>query len=152
MTVPVFLCRMCGRCCEGEGGIVLAPEDMRRLCVSLALDEEVFMERYGVVRNGKITVRTGKDGRCVFFTAGEGCAVHGDKPDVCRAWPFFRGNMVDPESLRMAKDYCPGIHAEVGHAAFVEEGARYLRAHALEARDPSREAHALLSVAPRTRS
>lgn len=147
MTAPVFRCRMCGRCCEGEGGIVLGPRDMRRLCARLGMDETTFMARYGVVRNGKNTIRAGGDGRCVFFEEGKGCSVHDGKPDVCRAWPFFRGNMVDPESLHMAKDYCPGIRAEADHAVFVAEGSRYLRAHALEAVDPVREARALLPSA-----
>ena len=135
---------MCGHCCEGKGGIVLGPKDMRRLCAYLNIDEKTLMQRFGVMHNGKAKVRTGDDGNCIFFSAGKGCSVHEGKPDICRAWPFFRGNMVDPESLHMAKDFCPGIRADVDHAAFVAEGAQYLRQCGLEAHDPTREANALL--------
>lgn len=31
MKKTVFDCQMCGQCCEGEGGIVLSPKDLKRL-------------------------------------------------------------------------------------------------------------------------
>ena len=64
-------------------------------------------------------------------------------PDVCRAWPFFRGNLVDADSWGMALDYCPGINPEAGHAAFVREGLRYLRENGLEGDDAPDGAGAL---------
>lgn len=146
----VFECRLCGHCCEGEGGIVVSPTDMARLCAALGLCEAQFMARYGVVRNGKNTVRVGNDGYCIFFVQGKGCTVHICKPDICRAWPFFRGNMLDPASLYMAKDFCLGIRSDADHAAFVAEGLACLTAHGLTAHDPTCEAHALFSCAPHT--
>ncbi|MEG2140774.1 MAG: YkgJ family cysteine cluster protein [Bilophila sp.] len=140
----VFDCQMCGQCCEGEGGIVLSPRDLQRLCQGLGLEQDAFLATYAVFRNGKNQVRTGEDGKCIFFREGTGCSVDVDKPDVCRAWPFFRGNMVDAESLYLAKDYCPGIRADATHAEFVAEGRAYLAEYGLEAADPRCEGHALL--------
>lgn len=151
VSAPVFDCRMCGCCCEGKGGIVVSPTDMPRLCAFLSLDEATFLQRYGVMHNGKPKVRTGEDGNCIFFARGRGCTVHEAKPDICRAWPFFRGNMVDPASLRMAKEFCPGIRPDVGYAAFVAEGGRYLNEQGLVAHDPSCEAHALMPLTLPTR-
>ena len=93
MKKTVFDCQMCGQCCEGEGGIVLSPKDLKRLYEGLNLEKQAFLDAYGVFRNGKWQVRTGEDGNCIFFRAGQSCTVHAIKPDVCRAWPFFRGNI-----------------------------------------------------------
>ena len=144
MNKPVFDCQMCGICCEGQGGIVVSPKDLLRICEHLHMDAAAFTESYGILHNGKLKVRTGADGNCIFFVQGKGCAVHEGKPDICRAWPFFRGNMIDPESLHMAKEFCPGIRQDATHADFVAEGRLYLQEQGLTASDPQKEAHALI--------
>ena len=141
---PVFDCVRCGQCCTGEGGIVVGPHDQERLATHLHMTVEVFLRTYTQKRADKYLVRTGEDGRCVFFRDGAGCIVHTAKPDVCRAWPFFRGNMVDPVSFAMAKEFCPGIAKDATHEAFVAEGREYLREQRLEAHDGKHEANALL--------
>ncbi len=142
----VFDCRMCGYCCEGQGGIVVSPTDLDRICQHLELDSTTFTERYGCVQNGKLKVRTGDDGFCIFFEKGRGCGVHVAKPDICRAWPFFRGNMIDSESFFLAKEYCAGICRESTHAEFVVAGKKYLQDNALQASNAKTEAHALFSL------
>ncbi len=142
----VFECRMCGECCSGAGGIVVSPSDLERICVHLGLEPDEFSERYGDMRNGKLTIATGQDGKCIFFTAGQGCSVHVAKPDICRAWPFFRGNLVDPVSLSMAKDFCPGIDPGCTFDEFVRQGRQYLEENELGATDKSKEANALFKA------
>ena len=144
----VFACRRCGECCRGEGGIVVGPRDLPRLCAHLRMDAESFIAAYAYRQKGKIKIRTGADGFCLFFLSGTGCIVHGAKPDICRAWPFFRGNMVDDASLSMAKEFCPGINPAVRHDAFVRAGLVYLEEHQLGASDSEHEANALCGVAP----
>ncbi len=143
-----FDCRMCGQCCLGRGGIVVGPRDLLRLCAYLEMDAESFAAAYAYMQNGKMKIHNGADGRCTFFADGQGCSVHEAKPDICRAWPFFRGNLLDAESLAMAKEFCPGIHPDVSHADFAREGLLYLEKHGLHASDPSREANALLRIKP----
>lgn len=143
-NLPVFECTMCGQCCEGEGGIILGPHDLERISSGLKLCSEDFLKCYGVYRNGKWQIRTGDDGRCIFFREGAGCTVHPIRPDVCRAWPFFRGNMIDSESLYLAKDYCPGIRQDATFEEFIAEGKAYLEENGLVASDPKTEGHALL--------
>ncbi len=140
---PVFSCKMCGQCCRGVGGIVVSPSDLSRLAWTLRMSERQVVERYGETRGGKLQIRAGEDGACVFFREGRGCSVHRGKPDVCRAWPFFRGNIVDPASLAMAKDYCPGIAKDCTHAAFAREGRVYLSRHGLLAHDRDSEGRAV---------
>ena len=131
----VFACTMCSQCCQGVGDIVVSPRDLERITRALNLSAREFEERYGERRGGKLQIRAGEDGRCVFFREGRGCLVHEGKPDVCRAWPFFRGNIVDSESFAMARDYCPGISRTCTHEEFVREGRLYLEKHGLLAHD-----------------
>lgn len=125
-TGTAFDCRMCGRCCMGKGGIVVSGKDLKRLCAHLACGPEDFENRYGQRRNGKMYIRSDETGCCLFFQKGIGCGVHAAKPDICRAWPYFRGNLVDSESLELAKGFCPGISREQSHGDFVKEGLAYL--------------------------
>lgn len=140
----VFTCRRCGACCEGQGGIVVSPADMQRLAACLCLPPEAVAGRFCERSGGKLKIRSGADGRCVFFHAEQGCAVHAGKPAICRAWPFFRGNLRDPVSLDMARSFCPGIARHVDHATFARAGLSYLREQGLLAKDAAHEANALI--------
>lgn len=144
MTGAAFECRMCGRCCEGRGGIVLSSKDRSRLCEALGLDEDELAARHAERVNGKWRLRCGDDGFCVFFVAGQGCSVHEHKPDVCRAWPFFRGNILDAESHFLAGQFCPGVNSDVDHAEFARQGREYLSRNGLAASDRASEANALI--------
>lgn len=139
-----FDCKMCGHCCLGEGGIVVSPRDLVRIAAHLELTPEQFAERHGVWKHGKLFIKVGEDGYCTFFVMGKGCGVHVAKPDICRAWPYFRGNVVDADSLELAKDFCPGIRTDVPHAEFARQGRAYLKENGLLAKDPASEARALI--------
>ncbi|MBR3664452.1 MAG: YkgJ family cysteine cluster protein [Desulfovibrio sp.] len=140
----VFDCKMCGSCCEGTGGIVVSPKDLNRLASYLAISEEQVIERYAEYVGSKLKLRNAENGCCIFFAKDQGCQVHAGKPDICRAWPFFRGNLIDAESFAMAKEYCPGIKQGVSHQAFVEAGYAYLSREDLVAHDGTQEANALI--------
>ncbi len=129
----VFACRMCGECCRGTGGIVLRGGDEDRLAAALGLSPAAFRAGYAEKRRGKSRLRTGSDGSCIFFRDGSGCGVHAARPDICRAWPFFRGNLIDPHSLALAGEGCPGIAAGVPFERFARAGKAYLRRHGLAA-------------------
>lgn len=81
----------------------------------------------------------------VFFRETGGCSVHVHKPAVCRAWPFFKGNLIDPVSFSLAKEYCPGISRQVAHADFVAEGIQYIRHEELFADDRGKAGAALFT-------
>lgn len=139
-----FSCQRCGKCCEGRGGIVIGPRDLPRLCAHFGLPPEEVLERYAEYIGGKPTIRCGSDGFCMFFKAGTGCAIHPARPAVCRAWPFFRGNLVDGISFAMAREDCPGISRTASHAEFAHEGFRYLEEYRLRAHDTMREGRAVI--------
>ncbi|MBU1001178.1 MAG: YkgJ family cysteine cluster protein [Proteobacteria bacterium] len=140
-----FECRMCGQCCEGAGGIVMARKDRARLAEHLGLPEEEMLSQYAEQVAGKIRLVTGEDDFCIFFREGKGCSVHPARPDICRAWPFFRGNLVDEVSWEMVQTDCKGICHEAGHAAFRRQGVAYVLALDVDESDP--EAPTALRVA-----
>jgi Fe-S-cluster containining protein len=125
----VFTCRRCGHCCQGAGGIVLAERDIERLSLHLGISRAALLSRYAETVGGMPRLVSGPDGYCVFYR--DGCGIHPARPDVCRAWPFFRGNILDPESLAMAREDCPGIDPEASHEEFARQGKAYLRRHGL---------------------
>lgn len=138
----VFQCKMCGTCCQGRGGIVLSAKDLSRLAAFLHLSEEDTVAKYAEHCNGKLRIRSDADG-CCFFRSGTGCTVHEGKPDICRAWPFFRGNMLDPISFAQAKEFCAGINPTVDFATFRAIGMAQLTAQGLLAADDDMAANAL---------
>ncbi len=144
MTNTAFDCRMCGHCCEGKGGIVVSPSDLQRLCDFLRMPADAVIAAYGEQAGDKLKIRCGEDGYCIFFRQGKGCIVHEGKPSICKAWPFFRGNIEDPESLALAKDFCPGINPDISHEDFAREGMAYLEKELLLASDTRTEANALI--------
>ncbi|WP_419788066.1 YkgJ family cysteine cluster protein [Pseudodesulfovibrio sp.] len=143
MTAEAFSCKMCGHCCQGEGGIVMTEKDRKRLAEHLGIPVSKLVEKYTQERGGKLHLICGDDGYCVFFS--KGCSVHPGRPDICRAWPFFRGNLVDETSWEMIQEYCPGVNPEVGHAEFVRQGKQYLREEDLLRYDPDTAPNALLA-------
>lgn len=124
--IEVFACKCCGECCRGQGGIILGRKDSARLAEFFGIAVDAFHALYAEEKRYKRRLLTGEDGACVFFVDGARCGIHEAKPDICRTWPFFRGNLEDPVSLDMAAGGCPGIAEKVLHAVFARSGARYL--------------------------
>ena len=139
-----FSCQRCGKCCEGRGGIVVGPRDLTRLSVHFGLPGEEVLARYAEMMDGKPTLKVGDDGFCMFFKEGRGCTIHPARPSVCRAWPFFRGNLIDEVSFEMAREDCPGIRREASHAQFAHEGFRYLEDYKLRCHDIRTEGRAVI--------
>ena len=139
-----FSCERCGKCCEGRGGIVVGPRDLTRLTVHFGLPAEEVLSRYTEMMGGKPTIKVGDDGFCMFFKEGRGCTIHPARPSVCRAWPFFRGNLVDSVSFEMAREDCPGIRRGASYAQFAHEGFRYLEDYKLRCHDIHTEGRAVI--------
>lgn len=144
--MQVFECKMCGHCCEGEGGIVLSADDLARIADYMQMSPKKFSELYAEPRGGKLVIRTGADGFCIFFVEGKGCSVHPGRPNICRAWPFFKGNLTDAVSLEMASLDCPGINMQAGFEEFSRQGLEYLRENDLIADENATDAANALKI------
>ena len=138
-----FDCKLCGHCCQGRGGIVVSTRDLKRLCGHLKVTAGEFERKWGERRGGKLHIRAAEDAYCIFFTQGTGCAVHAAKPDICRAWPYFRGNLLDADSFGLSKDFCPGIPSDLAHADFRRQGLARLERERLAGGAGADEANAL---------
>lgn len=124
--MQVFTCRQCGQCCQGSGGIVLSARDLDRLAAHFNIDVDAVTEQFALKSNSRHKIRQSPDGFCIFFKQGQGCLIHSVKPDVCRAWPYFRGNLEDGISFEMAREYCIGIDKACSHEDFIKQGIIYL--------------------------
>ena len=138
-----FDCLCCGHCCKGRGGIVVSFKDLKRLCGHLRMTGDEFESTWGERHGNKLHIRAGADGACAFFKNGAGCAVHVAKPDICRAWPYFRGNLLDADSLELSKAFCPGIPSALPHADFARQGLDLLVRENLAGSAGDDEANAL---------
>lgn len=143
----VFTCRMCGECCLGAGGIILQERDAARLAAHLGLSPEAFAAAHAERAGSRLRLKVGDDGYCTFFDHDiSGCGVHLARPDVCRAWPFFRGNLLDEASWEMAATSCPGIDKRAGHDEFARQGKAYLQRENLAREQGDDPPSALLAV------
>ncbi len=127
-----FSCTRCGICCTGENGIIVDnTKDLPRLLEYFNISVEELDQKYTKIHNNKRVLRAGEDKNCLFFEDGKGCTIHTARPDICRAWPYFRGNMVDSTSFEMAKSDCNGLIKKSLHTHFQKEGLAYLQEHKL---------------------
>ena len=122
----------------------MGQRDLPRLLVYFNMEKADFLARYTEIFDGKPVLITGEDGFCYFFKEGRGCTIHEARPDVCRAWPYFRGNLIDEFSFAMAKEDCPGIVKTVSHAFFARDGYAYLKNNGLLCKDKSVDGRALI--------
>lgn len=104
---------------------MLTAKDQQRLAGHLGISLEDFLAAHTDGKAGKIRLGVREDGFCLFFQ--DGCGVHPARPDVCRAWPFFRGNLLDASSWELALEYCAGINPRLTHEQFVRQGLESLK-------------------------
>ncbi|MBF0495503.1 MAG: YkgJ family cysteine cluster protein [Deltaproteobacteria bacterium] len=112
----IFNCLQCGECCRGEGGVYFETSELTGVAEFLGMSVDRLQETCLTVRNGRLYIKTGADGLCLFNR--QVCGIHPVKPKPCRDWPFFRGNLIDPVSFEAAKNNCPGIDPEATFEEF----------------------------------
>ena len=112
-----FECTGCGACCAGpeEGYIWITAKETAFLADYLKMTVEAVRRKYirrvgfrfSIVENP-----TTRD--CIFLTAGRdgcrGCAIYPVRPNQCRTWPFWSGNLTSPDAWNLAAVKCPGIN------------------------------------------
>ncbi len=122
-----FYCIQCGICCSGKNGIVVDNKtDLPRLLKYFDISLDELDKKYTYIHNNKRVLRSSNDNYCIFYDDVKSCLIHKARPDICRAWPYFRGNIVDSISFEMAKSDCKGILKTSKHANFQKEAIEYL--------------------------
>ena len=107
-----FECTRCGDCCSGFPGTVTVDDaEIAALATRLELDDAEFRRRYTRhMQDGSTSLREEPNYDCVFFAGENGCLVYEDRPRQCRDWPFWRKNVLAPESWNAAARSCPGMN------------------------------------------
>ena len=80
-----FTCHRCLACCRFKK-IQLNPYETARMASRLGISTTDFITRYTI---GGTVLRFTEEDACVFLQA-DGCAVHADRPLVCRLYPLGR--------------------------------------------------------------
>jgi len=79
-----FKCQACGACCHNKA-IAVGPHEVERLAANRGLPAGEFRRLF--TEEDGATLLNRPDGSCVFLTEGR-CAVHPDRPLVCRMFPI----------------------------------------------------------------
>ena len=113
-----YECRACGRCCRDKR-IPVNPYEVARLAAYLGIGTTAFIDGY---TEGGTALKVREDVTCVFLD-GHGCAVHADRPLVCRLYPL--GLLTTPAGEAVveleAQPGSEGVRGENGTvAAFLE--------------------------------
>jgi uncharacterized protein len=130
-----FSCSRCRSCCHDKI-IRLNPFETARLSRNLRISTSRFLRNY--TETGGTALRRNPDGACPFLSA-DGCAVHPDRPLVCRLYPLGRhvdGDGRESFSRSVLEPGCKGVLARKGSVQgyldsqgagpFVEAVDRYL--------------------------
>lgn len=111
-----FECLGCGNCCAGpdEGYIWIARPEAELIARFLESPPGRFRKQYCKQlfnRTSLIEHAVTKD--CVFLkktAKGRGCKIYPVRPNQCRTWPFWTGNLRSPDAWNFAGMKCPGIN------------------------------------------
>jgi len=122
--MKAFECRICGECCFGEGGIFVEEEEVERIAAFLGVTPSEFKSRFCEKRNGRLYIRTGQDGFCLYYDKEKSCLIHPVKPDRCSLWPFFPAMIHDKEAWELAKEACQGINPDCSYEEFVQQAPK----------------------------
>lgn len=107
----IFDCTQCGQCCTGFGGTYVNGNEIKRIASFIACDPEAFTRQYCDRSGSKWVITQGSNGSCIFFD--KNCTIHPVKPYMCRAWPFLRTIIKNPENWEAMAKSCPGMRKGV---------------------------------------
>ncbi len=111
-----FECVQCGNCCAGpdEGYIWITKPEIEMLAEHLDLSIERLQAQYLTRYGPRTSIRERAISHdCVFLKkigSGRGCGVYPVRPNQCRTWPFWTGNLRSPEEWKRTARKCPGIN------------------------------------------
>jgi Fe-S-cluster containining protein len=109
----IFECKLCGDCCNGFGGTYVTPKDIDKIASFIDADPKTFVKKYCDYAGSKPVLTLGQNGACIFFDAQRQCTIHPVKPYMCKAWPFIKTIIKNPENWNAMAGSCPGIKKDI---------------------------------------
>lgn len=105
-----FKCTGCGKCCTGSSGYVyLSQLDLERLAGFFKQPVGAFVRTSTQMVNGRRALINRRHSTDCVFLAGRTCTVYDARPVQCRTYPWWSGNLLDPEAWQEAAQVCEGI-------------------------------------------
>lgn len=111
----IFECRQCGDCCKGFGGTYVTDQDISRIASFIRTDPDTFRNDFCDHSGSRSVLTLGPDGYCIFFHKKKQCMIHPVKPYMCKAWPFIKTIIKNPENWNAMADSCPGMKKDIPH-------------------------------------
>jgi len=111
----IFECQQCGDCCKGFGGTYITNQDISRIASFINVQPDKFIIDYCDHSGSRLVLTLGTDGYCIFFHREKQCTIHPVKPLMCRAWPFIKTLIKNPENWNAMAGSCPGMKKDVPH-------------------------------------
>ncbi|MGB9499268.1 MAG: YkgJ family cysteine cluster protein [Dissulfuribacterales bacterium] len=106
----LFQCEKCGDCCKGYGGTFITQDDIEKIAHFIGSPVETFVSTYCCMSGGKPVLAQKADNYCIFWDGL--CTIHPVKPKMCKAWPFIKSVIVDPNNWEIMSGACPGIRTD----------------------------------------
>ncbi|MCH9811879.1 YkgJ family cysteine cluster protein [bacterium] len=106
-----FSCTGCGACCTGSPGFVwLKEEDIKRLCMHLQMERDLFLQTYCRNVEGRYSlIEDDKTYDCAFLKDNK-CSLYHARPKQCRTYPFWQEVIKDKDSWDKEQMHCEGIN------------------------------------------
>ena len=105
-----FKCTGCGKCCTGSGFVWLEKEDVKNITKHLELPEDEFYKKYTRQLGFDISlIEDPATADCVFLEDKKFCKIYASRPKQCRTFPWWKGNLENPQAWKDVKARCEGI-------------------------------------------
>lgn len=111
----IFQCQECGVCCKGFGGTYISKDDIENISKYINVIPEKFIDKYCTKSGSKYVLIQGKDNNCIFYNGEKQCAIHPVKPYMCKAWPFIKTIISNPENWNAMAESCKGMKKDIEH-------------------------------------
>lgn len=118
-----FECARCGGCCAGpaEGYVWVEPQGIEAIAAFLKIDAIEVRRRYVRDVDGRLSLVEQPQTKDCIFLSFDGdnlsrCAIYPVRPAQCRSWPFWPGNLYDPQQWGRAGQKCRGINRGPVHS------------------------------------
>ncbi|MDR1111376.1 MAG: YkgJ family cysteine cluster protein [Deltaproteobacteria bacterium] len=105
-----FVCRRCGQCCQGRGGVWLGQGQILEAASLIGVGPGLLKTRYLWPEGRLWGVKSGQDGFCLFYDPRDkACLIHQAKPLACGAWPFYWTLFKNEGAFAEAQGTCPAL-------------------------------------------
>ncbi len=111
----IFQCKECGACCKGFGGTYISEDDIKKISEYIDTVPEIFISKYCTKSGTKYVLIQGEDKNCIFYNKEQQCTIHPVKPYMCRAWPFIKTILLNPENWNTMAGSCRGMQKDIEH-------------------------------------